>query len=244
MSEKIYACMLHFLAPRFHRAYGEEAIRLVGDRCRDEQGVVGKIRLWFDLLADLIVAAIRDSRFTRQVLLSLWVAAHAKGPVPTFAMVRGGFPHTVALFAGGVLSLCFLVTLSVLISQGRRGQAPSPSWLSILSFSAPTSAASQNSRSKEQKRSVRAPLSGIPHFRARVASGSLTAPDAIDAHDKKRVLPVAFTQTTHLQDVPAAEAWPHYPFLLLLLVLDESAMTGWTRRDPTGIPRYRTRIAS
>ena len=53
MSERLYACVLHLVAPHFYRVYGKEATRLVRDRCRDEQGVIRKIGLWVDLLADL-----------------------------------------------------------------------------------------------------------------------------------------------------------------------------------------------
>jgi hypothetical protein len=70
MSEKFYARVLYLVAPQFYRVYGEEATRLVRDRCRDEQGVIRKIGLWLDLLADLAFAAIRDHRFAGQALLA------------------------------------------------------------------------------------------------------------------------------------------------------------------------------
>src|SRR5690348_12272392 len=110
MSEKVYACMLYLLAPHFYRVYGEEATRLVRDRCRDERGVVSKIRLWFDLLADLVVAVVRDARFTRQALHSRMGAAHAMEAIPSFAVVRSGWPPTVALLVGGAFSFGILAT--------------------------------------------------------------------------------------------------------------------------------------
>ncbi|HEY3453597.1 MAG TPA: hypothetical protein VGK64_03280 [Bryobacteraceae bacterium] len=121
MSEKVYACVLHLLAPHFYRVYGEEAIRLVCDRCRDEQGVVSKIRLWLDLLADLVVAVIRDARFMPHALHSRMAAAHAMEAVPSFAVVRSGWPPTAALLVGGAFSFGILATLSALIDHGGRG---------------------------------------------------------------------------------------------------------------------------
>ena len=134
MSEKAYACVLHLLAPHFYRVYGEEARRLVRDRCRDERGVVSKIRLWLDLLADLLVAAICDDRFARQVLHSRIAAAHAMEAVPSFAVVRSGWPPTAALLVGGAFSLAILATLSALIDHGGGGQVVSPPLHGIVHF--------------------------------------------------------------------------------------------------------------
>ena len=136
MSERIYACLLRLLAPRFYRVYGEEAARLVRDRCRDEQGFLSKIHLWLDLLADLIVTVVRDGRFTRPMLFSPRTAAPSIPPVPSFAVVRNGLPHTAALLVGGAFSLGVLTTLSALIGPGGRGPTSSPSWFSILPPSA------------------------------------------------------------------------------------------------------------
>ncbi len=195
MFEKFYARVLHLVAPHFYGIYGEEATRLVRDRCRDEQGLVSKIGLWLDLLADLVVASIRDNRFARQALLSQLAAAHAIKPVPTFAVVRSGLPHTAALLVGGAFSLGILATLTALIGHDGRGQATSPSFLGIVQFSAPTQATSKNIGVNEEDRLIRAHLFGIPRFSAHLTGGSLTlAPDAaIDAKEKKRVLNGAIT---------------------------------------------------
>jgi hypothetical protein len=194
MSEKLYACVLDLVAPHFYRIYGEEATRLVRDRCRDEQGVVRKIGLWLDLLADLVVAALRDHRFERQVLLSQMAAARVMKPVPSFAVIRSGLPHRAALLVGGAFSLGTLVALSALIGQGGRGQATSPFLPGILQFSAPTRATSKGSSLNEQNRLVRAHLLGTPGFSSRLAGGSLALADAaIDADEKKRVVNGAIT---------------------------------------------------
>ena len=137
MSEKLYACVLHLLAPHFYTLYGEEAIRLVRDRCRDEQAPVSKIALWLDLIVDLVGVAIRDARFTRQVLLSQVAAAHALRPVPAFAVLSSGLPGTTALLLGGALSLGALATVAALIGQGS-GRATSLSSYGVLRLSAPT----------------------------------------------------------------------------------------------------------
>ena len=153
MSEKIYVCVLRLLAPRFYRVYGEEATCLVRDRCRDEQGVIGKIRLWLDLLSDLLVAAIRDDRFAPNLLSWRLAAAHAVKPAPSFAVVRGGLPPTAALLLGGALSLGFFATISSLIDGGRR-EAASPPLGGVLRYS-PTRATFEASRINEHNRLLR-----------------------------------------------------------------------------------------
>ncbi len=153
MFEKVYAIVLHVLAPRFYRVYGEEATRLVCDRLRDEQGLVLKIRLWLDLLTDLAVAVIRDSHFTRQELLSSGAIGHAINPVPSFATERGRLPHTAALLTGGALSLSIFAALPAFIGQGGRGQVPPPpSLFGILPSLPSTNPTSQSSRMPEQNR--------------------------------------------------------------------------------------------
>ncbi|MDR3742278.1 MAG: S41 family peptidase [Terracidiphilus sp.] len=60
MSEKIYALLLRLYPADFRRMYGDEALQLVRDRMRDEQGVWAKARLWWDLLADFAATAPRE----------------------------------------------------------------------------------------------------------------------------------------------------------------------------------------
>jgi hypothetical protein len=189
MSEKIYACVLYLLAPHFYRVYGEEATRLIRDRCRDEQGFRSKIGLWLDLLADLVFAAIRDDRFARYMLPWRLAAADAMKPAPSFVAVGGGLPHTAALLAGGALSLGILATFPALIGHGGRSQATSLSLPGSFQFSAPTRAMSAGSLVDEQNRLARARLFGTPDLSGRLAGGLLTRADAgIDVSEKKRVL--------------------------------------------------------
>ena len=51
MSEKIFAWLLRLYPSRFRADYGNEALQLLRDRVRDEEGFLSKMQLWFDLLA-------------------------------------------------------------------------------------------------------------------------------------------------------------------------------------------------
>jgi Peptidase family S41/N-terminal domain of Peptidase_S41 in eukaryotic IRBP len=182
MSERLYPCLLRLVAPHFYRVYGEEATRLVRDRCRDEQGVIRKIGLGVDLLVDLVMAALRDHRFARQVLLS-------EKPVLSFAVGRSGSPHAANLLIGGALSLGILAALSASIGLGGRGHATSAFLPGIIQFSEPTRATSNGSSLNEQNGLARAHLSATLGFGSRLPRGSIALADsAIDAAEKKRVL--------------------------------------------------------
>lgn len=60
MSEKIYVLLLKLYPNHFRRAYGDEAVRLVLDRARDEKGFFRGVRLWLDLLVDLAISLPRE----------------------------------------------------------------------------------------------------------------------------------------------------------------------------------------
>ncbi|HEY1894832.1 MAG TPA: S41 family peptidase [Terracidiphilus sp.] len=54
MSEKIFACLFRLYPARFRQLYQAEALQLLRDRLRDERGARRRVRLWIDLLADLV----------------------------------------------------------------------------------------------------------------------------------------------------------------------------------------------
>lgn len=81
-----------------------------------------RARLWIDLIADLVVVAIRDTRFARRELFPPGAVGHAINPVPSFAIERGRLLHTVALLARGALSLGILAALSAAFVQANSPQ--------------------------------------------------------------------------------------------------------------------------
>jgi hypothetical protein len=54
MSEKIFAFLLRLYPTGFRQRYRAEAIQLLQDRLRDERGGLRRLRLWVDLLSDLV----------------------------------------------------------------------------------------------------------------------------------------------------------------------------------------------
>ena len=60
MSEKLYTFLLKLYPDHFRRKYGDEALRLVRDRGRQERGFFSGLRLWLDLLRDLAISLPRE----------------------------------------------------------------------------------------------------------------------------------------------------------------------------------------
>ncbi len=60
MCEKLYAFLLKLYPDHFRRTYGDEALLLVRDRARSENGLLSGLRLWLDLLLDLAISLPRE----------------------------------------------------------------------------------------------------------------------------------------------------------------------------------------
>jgi hypothetical protein len=111
MSEKMYAWLLRLYPAAFRERYGEEAVQLFRDRVRDEQAFLPRLRLWWDLLADLVVSLPGAHRAARMELAGVvrWAG------VPAFAVLEGGSPGPEAFCLGGVASLAAVAVFSALI---------------------------------------------------------------------------------------------------------------------------------
>ena len=62
MSEKIFHWLLRLYPRRFRGEYGDAMRQLFRDRLAAETGVLGRLRLWMDLLRDLAVSVRREHR--------------------------------------------------------------------------------------------------------------------------------------------------------------------------------------
>ena len=117
MSEKIYAWLLRLYPSRFRAAYGEEALQLFRDRCRDETGFLPRLRLWLDLLSDLALSVPREHFHVQPELTSH--AAHLRSDGgPSLLVLEDESLGRGALLFGGVLALAAAVSFSVLLNHG------------------------------------------------------------------------------------------------------------------------------
>src|SRR5216110_992116 len=100
MSEKIYAWLLRLFPSRFREAYGEEALQLVRDRCRDEKGFLLRLRLWLDLLGDLALSVPRAYFRVQPELTSYATHLRSEG-VPSLLSLPDESLGAGTLFLGG-----------------------------------------------------------------------------------------------------------------------------------------------
>ncbi|MGA8597531.1 MAG: S41 family peptidase [Bryobacteraceae bacterium] len=115
MSEKMYVLLLGLYPSQFRKAYGDEAIQLFRDRFRDERGFFARVRLWWDLLADLVASLPREHGYLRPSRAGVPSRQRLEG-VPCFDVLEGGSPRPGALCLGTVLSVA-LAAISIWMSS-------------------------------------------------------------------------------------------------------------------------------
>jgi hypothetical protein len=95
----------------FRAAYGEDALQLFRDRARDERGISASARLWFDLLADLVVSLPRAHRAAQVELVGVrgWVG------VPAFEVLEDELPGSEAWCFGTAVSVATVAVFLLLI---------------------------------------------------------------------------------------------------------------------------------
>ena len=104
MSEKLYRWLLRLYPSHFRHAYGDAALQLFRDRSRHERGFFPALRLWLDLLADLVLSVPRQYRRVQPALSGASALRSAAG-TPSFYLLDNQPPRAGALLLGAVLSL-------------------------------------------------------------------------------------------------------------------------------------------
>jgi hypothetical protein len=102
MSEKTYALLLRFYPARFRAKYADAAMELFRDRARDERGLFRQLRLWLDLLKDLVISLPRTYSEAR-VLSS--VPVQQLQPIPAFQLLEAGGPRGTSSLYSTMFSL-------------------------------------------------------------------------------------------------------------------------------------------
>ena len=150
MSEKLYALLFRLYPSQFRHAYQEEAIQLFRDRSREERGLLPTLRLWVDLLADLIVSLPREYRRARTMVGAS--SPQSLEGVPSFYLLEDGSPRLGAFLFGGVLSLAIVTTVLTSINQpgGKQTRRTSDAPTTMRSSSS-RSAAAQNAQVPNQE---------------------------------------------------------------------------------------------
>jgi Peptidase family S41 len=116
MSEKIYALLLRLFPSHFREAYGEESLLLFRDRARDEKGFLPSVRLWLDLLSDLVWSVPREYFHAQPALVGASALRRLDG-MPLFFILEDASPRFGALLLGCAFTLAAVGAISVLLTQ-------------------------------------------------------------------------------------------------------------------------------
>lgn len=116
MSDRIYACLLHLYPPRFRKQYEQEMLQLYRDRLRDETGLFRRLRLWFDLLADVVVGLPYAYRTSAASPAEVSLPANADG-IPSFRALEKEPLLPESIFAGTTLAFVFIAVFAFVMTR-------------------------------------------------------------------------------------------------------------------------------
>lgn len=116
MSDRIYACLLHLYPPRFRKEYEQEMLQLYHDRLRDETGFFRRLRLCFDLLADVVVGLPRAYRTSAADPAEVSLAHDANG-VPSFRALEKEPLLPQSIFAGTTLAFVVMALFALVMTR-------------------------------------------------------------------------------------------------------------------------------
>jgi hypothetical protein len=116
MSEKLYSLLLKLYPNHFRRAYGDEALRLVLDRARDEKGFLCRLRLWLDLLVDLAISLPRE--YSKAPTTRILVANPVNG-APSFQLLAERSLNPALLIVATLLTAASFWTCVTVVAHSR-----------------------------------------------------------------------------------------------------------------------------
>lgn len=99
MPEKLYRLLLKLYPEDFRRTYGDDALRLLQDRARDEKGFLSGLRLWLDLLLDVALSLPREYR---EAQASPTTTAQTVSGDPSFRLLAGPSANPAVLLVAGL----------------------------------------------------------------------------------------------------------------------------------------------
>jgi hypothetical protein len=116
MSERIYALLFRLFPARFRARWHDDALELYRDRARNEQGLIPRLRLWLDLLADLASSLPRAYLSEDPALVPS--AQAPRDTIPSFTILEDKPIRSSSFFFGTLLSLTVLTGVATLARHG------------------------------------------------------------------------------------------------------------------------------
>jgi hypothetical protein len=116
MSEKMYARLLRLYPSAFRKEYQCEALQLIRDRARDETGLFNKVRLWWDLVTDILTGLPQAYGNSYAVPDAAPQSANAQR-VPSFKVLDREPLRPGLILVAGTLSLAAAAAFGFLLSR-------------------------------------------------------------------------------------------------------------------------------
>jgi hypothetical protein len=116
MSEKIYALLFRLFPARFRAAWHDDALELFRDRFAHECGLFARMRLWLDLVSDLVFSL--PSAYLNDAPAFAPASPAGSSGVPTFRALETPPVRSSAYFFGTILSVVAIGAVSILLKHG------------------------------------------------------------------------------------------------------------------------------
>ena len=118
MCERLLALLLRLYPREFQRTYGPDALQLICDRCRDERGVLRRLRLCLDVVADLVTVSLGNPWPVKPILMSANASA---GRTPSLLLPESSSRRPQRL-AGGMVSIGMFAAFSGMLYPHAPGE--------------------------------------------------------------------------------------------------------------------------
>jgi hypothetical protein len=115
MSEKIYARLFRLYPSRFRKEYESDALQLIRDRLRDENGFLNRACLWWDLVRDVFAGLPQTYRNSYAGTESALLSPNVEG-IPSFKVLEREPLRRGSILLGGTLSVSAMVSFGFLLS--------------------------------------------------------------------------------------------------------------------------------
>jgi len=211
MSERVFALFVRLYPAAFRRKYQQEALQLYRDRLRDERGIARRVRLYRDLVLDVVRGAPQAWRNSYSEKSAATVAGDLTG-LPGFHLL-----DREPLGARSVVAGC-LFSVSALVGFGLVMRLPAP----VCAARASGTMSPIEAVVERLNRAVSAPKSDVPSAERTAVDGEKTQAQApanaadhaeriperlLSATEKNQVIQgVAENLTAHYFDRQKAEA--------------------------------------
>jgi hypothetical protein len=116
MSEKMFTRLLRLYPSKFRKEYEGEALQLIRDRFRDETGFFKRIRLLWDLVADVFAGLPQAYRISCAATEAASFSPNVEG-IPSFKLLDVEPIGRGSIFLGGSLSLSTIIVFGFLLSR-------------------------------------------------------------------------------------------------------------------------------